>query len=154
MRSKRVRATGASAARSVLAAALVGGVLVPSAASAASYCKITRLPHYPGQDGTAQMTAVVETVPRVSEIPGRRVSLWCWIGVGTADYPYPYVKPTEVVAKPARGEVKTHTYGVWFRSKSVGPDSFTFRVHQYNPANNAPVTTTYRVDVNVVGAAF
>ena len=132
----------------------LGVFLLPSAASAATYCRTNRLPYFPGQDGTAQMTAVVETVPRVSEIPGRRVSTWCWIGVGNAAHPYPYAKPTEVVARPAKGEVKSHTYGVWFRSKSTGPDSFTFRVHQYNPATNAPVTTTYRVDVNVVGAAF
>ncbi len=135
--------------------ALAGAlVLMPSAASAASYCRLERLPHYPGSDGTAQMTTVVETVARVSDIPGRRLSNWCWMGVGSAVAPFPYAKSTDIAAKPARGEVRTHTYGVWFRSKSVGPDSFTFRVHQYNPANNAPVTTTYRVDVNVVGAAF
>jgi hypothetical protein len=146
--------TGAGRIASVAGLALAGVVLSSSGAAAATYCKLTRLPHFPGQDGTVQMTAVVETVPRVSEIPGRRVGNWCWLGVGSATFPYPYAKATEILAKPARGEVRTHTYGVWFKSKAAGQDAFTFRVHQYNPADNAPVATTYRVDVNVVGAAF
>jgi hypothetical protein len=131
--------------------AMLTVLLAPPEAAAASYCRITRLPHFPGQDGSAQMMVVVDTVQRVSDIPGRRASQWCWMGVGSN---HPFSRPAEVVAKPARGEVRTHTYGVWFRSKSAGPDSFTFRVHQYNPANNAPVATIYRVGVNVVGAAF
>ena len=54
-------------------------------------------------------------------------------------HPIPYAKPAKVAAKPTRGDVRTHTYRVWFRSKSAGPDSFTFRVHQYTPTNNALV---------------
>jgi len=134
--------------------ALGGVVLASTGAAAASYCRVNQLPHFPGQDGTAQMSAAVETVARVSDVPGRRVSQWCWVGIGNGAYPYPYAKPAEIVAKPARSEVRTHTYGVWFKSKAAGPDAFTFRVHQYNAANNAPVSTTYRVDVNVIGAAF
>ena len=134
--------------------AMLAALLTSQEAAAASYCRITGLSHFPGQDGAAQMTVVVDTVERVSDVPGRRASQWCWIGVGSAVAPYPYIKPTEIVAKPARGEVRTHTYGVWFRSKAVGTDAFTFRVHQYNPANNAPITTTHTVAVNVVAAPF
>ena len=48
----------------------LGVFLLPSALSAATYCRTNRLPYFPGQDGTAQMTAVVETVPRVIRDPG------------------------------------------------------------------------------------
>ncbi len=145
---------GAGVFARVVGLALAAVVLSGSGAAAATTCPLSRLRHFPGQDGTIQMTIAVESVPRVSDVPGRRVGPWCWIGVGNASFPYPYAKPAEIVAKPAKGEVRTHTYGVWFKSKAAGPDAFTFRVHQYNPTNNAPVATTYRVDVNVVGAAF
>ena len=109
--------------------AMLAVLLAPPEAAAASDCRITRLPRFPRQDGSAQMMVVVDTVQRVSDIPGRRASQWCWMGIGSN---HPISRRAEIIAKPGRGEIRMHTDGVWFRSKTIAPDAFTFRPHQYD----------------------
>lgn len=132
-------------------ACLVGGILLPTAASAQTFCSSPPFQYMPGQPVTASMKVVASTVARPSEIPGKTPVNFCSLAFRSR---HPFYKPISVTTKPQRGEIQHGSYSVRYRSKNVGPDTFTFVIHHMDPINNAIRDTPVTVNVEVVAAPF
>jgi hypothetical protein len=105
----------------------------------------------PGQEVVTSMKVVVSTVARPSEIPGKQPVNFCSLAFNSKS---PFYKPITVTTKPTRGEIGHGSYSVRYRSKNVGPDTFSFVIHHMNPINNQIQDTPVTVNVEVVSAPF